>query len=95
MMQSLIDLLRSQSTVTITVAFNVSVIVLIVCYVGRILLYIPEDKAIPVVGIPKGLFGHAIAVYNSISHGDAPIAEGYKKVCTINQLQKLISPASD
>lgn len=49
-------------------------------YVVWSLLHVPYDQGIPAVGIPKGILGRAKAVYDSIAHGDVPIAEGYRRV---------------
>lgn len=56
------------------------VCILSASYVVRSLLHVPYDQGIPVVGVPSGLLGRARAVYDSIAHGDVPIAEGYRKV---------------
>lgn len=49
-------------------------------YAAWSLLHVPYDQGIPAVGIPRGLLGRAKAVYDSIAHGDVPIAEGYRRV---------------
>lgn len=56
------------------------VCILSACYVVWSLLHVPYDQGIPAVGIPKGILGRAKAVYDSIAHGDVPIAEGYRSV---------------
>jgi hypothetical protein len=56
------------------------VCILSASYVVWSLLHIPYDQGIPVIGVPKGLLGRARAVYDSIAHGDVPIAEGYQRV---------------